>query len=53
LVDNPAWLTVGAESGVVEGTAPAPGDVRVTVEAYDAAGETARQTYTLHIVPPR
>jgi hypothetical protein len=49
LVDSPAWLAVGAESGVVEGTAPAPGDVQVTVEAYDDSGETARQSYTLHI----
>jgi hypothetical protein len=26
-------------------------DVTVTVEAYDDAGETARQTYTLHALP--
>lgn len=52
LVGGPAWLAVDPETGVVEGTAPAPGDVPVTVEAYDAGGETARQSYTLHILSP-
>ena len=51
LDEGPAWLTVGAESGVVEGTAPAPGDVQVSLEAFDEAGETARQSYMLHIGP--
>jgi hypothetical protein len=52
LVDSPAWLRVDAETGLVEGTAPTPGDAQVTIEAGDAAGETARQSYTLHILPP-
>lgn len=52
LVDAPAWLTVAPETGLIEGVAPAPGDVTVTVEAAAASGETARQSYTLHIFPP-
>ena len=51
MVDSPNWLSVDAETGRIEGTAPAAGDVRVTVEAHDAAGETARQSYTLHLLP--
>ena len=49
LVEGPAWLTVGAESGVVEGEAPSAGEFPVTIEAFDEAGETARQSYTLQI----
>ena len=51
LLDSPGWLRVDPETGRIEGRAPAAGDVRVTVEARDAAGETARQSYTLHILP--
>ena len=51
LVDSPAWLSVDSGTGLVEGVSPGPGDVTVTVEARDAAGETACQRYTLHILP--
>ena len=51
LVEAPSWLTVDATTGVVSGTPEAVGDFNVTVEATDEAGETARQTFTLHVVP--
>lgn len=51
LVEGPAWLTVGSETGLVRGTPTKVEDVTVTVEACDDSGETARQTYTLHVLP--
>jgi hypothetical protein len=50
LVDSPAWLSVEPESGLVRGTPDKEGDYPVCVEAFDAAGETARQAYTLHVL---
>jgi hypothetical protein len=49
LFDAPQWLDIDPTSGLIRGTAVKEGDFRVTVEASDKAGETARQTYTLHI----
>ncbi len=49
LAEAPGWLTIDSATGVIRGTPLEPGDHRVTVEASDAAGESARQTYTLHI----
>src|SRR5262249_9476710 len=51
LAEGPAWLKIDAATGVVRGTAQAVGDYRVAVEAFDDVGETARQDYTLHILP--
>jgi hypothetical protein len=50
LFDAPPWLTIDAATGLVRGTPVKEGDFRVTVEASDKAGETVRQTYTLHII---
>jgi Cadherin-like beta sandwich domain/Putative Ig domain len=50
LVDGPAWLSVDAETGLVRGTPDVVGDCEVILEAFDDAGETARQTYTLHVL---
>ena len=51
LVDGPEWLSVDAEAGLVRGTPNATGGYKVILEAFDDAGETARQTYTLHVLP--
>jgi hypothetical protein len=51
LVAGPGWLKVEAESGLVWGTPPEVGAVAVEIEARDSAGETARQRYTLHLLP--
>ena len=51
LIEAPAWLSIDQATGGISGTPPAVGDAMVTVEAFDAAGETARQTYTLHVIP--
>jgi hypothetical protein len=50
LAAGPSWLSVDPETGTVEGTAPAAGDVEVAIEARDGSGETARQNYRLHVV---
>jgi len=50
LFDAPGWLKVDAATGLIRGTPAKAGDFLVTVEASDKAGETARQTYTLHII---
>ena len=51
LVKSPKWLRIDEKTGVISGIPPAAGDFPVTVEALDTAGETARQSYTLHVVP--
>jgi len=51
LVSGPEWLSVDSESGLVHGTPPSAGDVGVTIEAYDDAGESVQQCYTLHVLP--
>lgn len=48
---SPDWLTLDAETGLIRGIPQAVGDFPVTVEAYDDAGETAAQDYTLHVLP--
>jgi hypothetical protein len=53
LVDSPEWLHVDPDTGVVWGTPTILGEFEVTVEAYDTTGETARQSYTLHVIPTR
>ncbi|MBI2191609.1 MAG: cadherin-like beta sandwich domain-containing protein [Planctomycetes bacterium] len=50
LIEGPNWLKLDVETGVLRGTPPAPQDVRVTIEAFDAAGELVRQSYTLHVL---
>lgn len=51
LVAGPAWLQVDAQSGLVWGTPAEVGEVEVEIQAYDEAGETASQRYTLHVLP--
>lgn len=51
LAEAPPWLAVDAETGVLRGTPETAGDYAVRLEAYDDSGETARQAYTLHVVP--
>lgn len=51
LLDAPPWLSVDAETGVVRGRAPTPGDFAVALEASDAGGERTEQRYTLHVLP--
>jgi site-specific DNA-adenine methylase len=46
-----AWLRVDSATGLIRGTPNAAGDFTVSVEAYDDAGETARQVFTLHVLP--
>ena len=50
LMEGPGWLRVEAETGLVWGTPEAVGDFAVALEAYDEAGETVRQRYTLHVL---
>jgi hypothetical protein len=50
LIEAPGWLKIEPDTGLVRGTPPAPGDFKVTVEAFDDAGETARQSYALHAI---
>lgn len=49
LVEAPRWLKIESATGLIRGTPLEPGEYQVVVEASDAAGESARQTYTLHI----
>ena len=50
VASSPRRMIPAAVRTVVR-VAVAVGDAMVTVEAFDAAGETARQTYTLHVIP--
>lgn len=51
LLEAPAWLKVVDEvRGVIQGMAPeVAGDHAVTLEAYDDAGQSARQSFTIHV----
>jgi hypothetical protein len=49
LSKSPSWLKVGVETGTVSGIAPAEGDFEVEIEAFTESGETARQSYVLHV----
>jgi hypothetical protein len=51
LVQGPAWLSIDPATGVLRGTPATPGDSAVDIEAFDTAKETARQSYTLHVIP--
>jgi hypothetical protein len=50
LVEAPRWLSVDSDAGVIRGTPPEEGNFVVAVEAFDAAGETARQSFTLYVI---
>jgi hypothetical protein len=50
LVEAPGWLTIDPETGLIRGTPVATGDFTVAIEAFDKSGESARQTYTLHVL---
>ncbi|MBI5090886.1 MAG: cadherin-like beta sandwich domain-containing protein [Candidatus Hydrogenedentes bacterium] len=51
LINSPAWLTVDARTGVVRGAPQDTGEFPVAIEAFDDTGETARQTFTLYVIP--
>lgn len=51
LREAPAWLSLDPVHGVLRGTPPSPGKACVILEAYVSDGETARQTYTLSVLP--
>lgn len=51
IISGPSWLTVESETGLLTGTPDKAGDTSVVIEAYDSDGESARQSYTLHILP--
>ncbi len=51
LIEAPSWMTVDVKTGVVRGTPPEPGDYSVVLEASDVQGASARQDFTLHILP--
>jgi hypothetical protein len=51
IICGPKWLSVDGETGILRGTAPQqPGEFEICLEAYDSAGETAQQKYTLHVL---
>ena len=50
LVNSPAWLSMDEITGRVSGSCDVPGGYPITIEAYDNAGETAQQSYTLHVI---
>lgn len=51
LLESPAWLSAQEDTGRIGGTPETPGEFPVVIEARDDAGETARQAYTLHVIP--
>jgi hypothetical protein len=50
LTQGPEWLKVDEQIGVVTGVPGDMGEFPVTLEAFDEAGETARQAYVLSVI---
>lgn len=51
LLRGPEWLVLDPATGTLTGTPPAPGQDGVALEAGDDAGETARQEFTIDVLP--
>ena len=51
LAEGPDWLAVDPVSGLIRGIPTEEGAVPLTVEGFDDAGETARQSFTVHVLP--
>ncbi|MEW6750650.1 MAG: cadherin-like beta sandwich domain-containing protein [Candidatus Latescibacterota bacterium] len=51
LVEGPGWLSLDADTGLLSGVPQSVGDVPLTLEARDEAGESARQSWVLHVIP--
>jgi hypothetical protein len=51
LLQAPAWLSISDPAcGVLQGTPQTSGAYDVTLEAFDQAGQTARQSFTIHVL---
>ncbi len=51
LTQAPAWLAITDPTrGVIQGTPQTPGAYPVTLEAFDHTGETAQQSFTIHVL---
>jgi hypothetical protein len=50
LTRGPAWLRMDGKSGVLRGVPPETGDFAVTIGATDGSGESAEQSFTLHVI---
>lgn len=50
IVEGPPWLGIDEASGALRGTPPRSGDAAVTIEAFDPAGETARQSFHIRVI---
>lgn len=51
--ETPDWLELDADTGVLTGVPPTPGDTQVTVSAVDALGNTITQEITISAVQLR
>ena len=51
LESSPEWLSIDPDSGLVRGTPQEVGEYPIEIEAFDDAGETAKQCYVLHVLP--
>jgi hypothetical protein len=50
IVLGPGWLSVDAGTGWVRGVPPEIGDFPVVIEASGGAGQTVRQSFTIHVL---
>lgn len=54
LITGPAWLSMNTQSGLLSGNVPedaAGQEFNIEIEARDQSGETAKQQFTLSILP--
>lgn len=47
----PAWLRLNAQTGVLTGTPPQSGKYDIEIEAFDAAGESTKQSFSIEVTP--
>lgn len=51
VLDAPAWMTVGSQSGVIAGIPTSPGVIAVRIRARNSAGSSEAETLEITIAP--
>ncbi len=50
LLEHPDWLSINPETGLMRGIPPDAQPAKVTLQAFDDAGETVCQSFSIHVI---